>query len=54
MTLEIDGLTEPLFREPSTFTLFWILIALSVALPKLGLASKEARTEQGGPVLHAG
>ncbi len=44
LTLILDGLTEPLFREPSTFTLFWLLIAMSVALPRFGLPAKNAAT----------
>jgi len=29
----IDGMTEPLFREPSVFALFWIIMSLAVAIP---------------------
>ena len=29
----LDGMTEPLFREPSVFALFWIIMALAVAIP---------------------
>ena len=31
----LNGLTDPTFREPNAFLMFWVLIALSVALPKL-------------------
>jgi putative inorganic carbon (HCO3(-)) transporter len=29
------GLTDPTYREPNVFAMFWLLIALSVALPRL-------------------
>lgn len=33
LALFLDGLTEPLFREPTVFATFWLLISLAVALP---------------------
>lgn len=29
----LDGMTEPLFREPSVFAMFWIMMSLAVAIP---------------------
>ncbi len=29
------GLTDPTYREPNCFTMFWVLVALSVALPRI-------------------
>jgi putative inorganic carbon (hco3(-)) transporter len=29
----LDGLTDPLFREPSVFAMFWIIMSLAVAIP---------------------
>ena len=29
------GLTDPTYREPNCFTMFWTLVALSVALPRI-------------------
>lgn len=31
----LDGLTDPLFREPVVFMMFWVLIALAMALPRI-------------------
>lgn len=31
----LNGLTDPTFREPNAFLMFWVLIALSIALPQL-------------------
>jgi putative inorganic carbon (HCO3(-)) transporter len=31
----LTGLTDPTLREPNTFTMYWLAIALSVALPAL-------------------
>jgi hypothetical protein len=31
----VDGLTNPLFRESLVYTLFWFMLALSVALPRI-------------------
>lgn len=31
----IDGLTNPLFRESLVYALFWLMVALSVALPRI-------------------
>jgi O-antigen ligase len=38
----LDGMTDPLFREPVVYTIFWFYIALSVVLPRL-------YAEQQGP-----
>jgi hypothetical protein len=35
----LDGLTEPAFREPNAFLMFWLLVSLSVALPRLPLGA---------------
>jgi O-antigen ligase len=29
----LDGMTDPLFREPSVFAMFWIIMSLAVAIP---------------------
>src|SRR6185437_5847131 len=34
-TTLFNGLTDPTFRESNVFLMFWILISLSVALPRL-------------------
>jgi len=31
----LDGLTDPAFRDPNVFLMFWLLVSLSVALPRL-------------------
>jgi O-antigen ligase len=31
----LNGLTDPTFREPNVFLMFWVLVSLSVALPRL-------------------
>lgn len=31
----LDSLTNPLFREPTVYLMFWFIVALSVALPRL-------------------
>lgn len=31
----LNGLTDPTFREPNAFLMFWVLVSLSVALPRL-------------------
>lgn len=31
----VDGLTNPLFRESLVYTMFWLALALSVALPRI-------------------
>jgi O-antigen ligase len=31
----LDGLTNPLFREATVYMMFWLLIAMSVVLPRL-------------------
>ena len=31
----LDGITDPLFREPVIFVLFWFLIAITAAIPRL-------------------
>jgi O-antigen ligase len=31
----LDGLTDPLFRDPVVYMMFWFVIALGVALPRL-------------------
>jgi hypothetical protein len=36
------GLTDPTYREPNVFAVFWLLIALSVALPRLPYLSANA------------
>lgn len=35
MTNLLVGLTDPAFREPNVFLLFWLLVALAVALPHM-------------------
>ncbi len=45
----LDGLTDPLFREPSIFTFFWILVALSVALPNFPQGHAAYRTAKTAP-----
>jgi O-antigen ligase len=40
----IDGLTDPLFREPTVYTMFWVCVGLSVALVRI-----DGRTKTGGP-----
>jgi len=37
-----DGLTHPLFREPTMFTLFWLLVGLAVALRRHVMARQAA------------
>lgn len=37
MATVLNGMTEPGFREPNVYETFWLLIALSVALPRLPL-----------------
>jgi O-antigen ligase len=42
----LDGLTDPLFREPTVYTLYWICIGLSVALARIDdtlLAERRAK-----------
>lgn len=35
ITTLLDGMTDPTFREPSAFTMFWMLISLAVIIPHL-------------------
>ena len=35
LTSVLNGLTDPTFREPNAFMMFWVLVGLSVALPAL-------------------
>lgn len=35
MTTVLTGLTDPAYREPNVFLMFWLLVALSVALPRM-------------------
>lgn len=39
MTTVLNGLTEPGFREPNVFQMFWLLVSLSVVLPRLPLGA---------------
>jgi hypothetical protein len=41
-TTVLVGLTDPTYREPNVFAVFWLLIALSVALPRLPYLSANA------------
>jgi len=38
----IDGLTDPLFREPVVYMMFWVSIGLSVALPRIAREEQRA------------
>ena len=40
----VEGMATPIHREPTTYTMFWYLIALSVALPRIQ-EDAEARTD---------
>lgn len=35
----LNGLTDPTFREPNAYLMFWVLVALSIALPQLPAAA---------------
>lgn len=35
ITTTLNGLTDPAYREPNVYLMFWLLVALSVALPRL-------------------
>lgn len=39
----VEGVATPIHREPTAFTIFWYLVALSVALPRIR-KDTEART----------
>jgi len=48
----LDGLTNPLFREPIVYIMFWFLIAMSVALTRLHSETRngpEAHTQRLNP-----
>ena len=36
----LDGITDPLFREPTVFATFWLLLSLAVALPSFALPAE--------------
>lgn len=38
----LDGLTDPLYREPVAYMCFWVLVALSVALVRIERTESEA------------
>jgi O-antigen ligase len=42
----IDGLTNPLYREPGIYMLFWLSVGLSVALPRLDRGQLDSRSRQ--------
>lgn len=46
----VDGLTDPLFREPTVYTMVWVLVALSVALARLD-APLTGRRAESAPVM---
>lgn len=35
MTTVLNGLTDPGFREPNVFLMFWLLVSFAIALPRL-------------------
>jgi O-antigen ligase len=42
----IDGLTNPLFRESLVYMMFWLMLALSVALPRIQKESEEGQVAE--------
>lgn len=44
-----DGLTHPLFREPTQFTLFWLLVGVLVALERHAWARRDAARRAAPP-----
>lgn len=42
----LDGLTDPLYREPNIYMMFWTLIALSVALVRMADAEEQQKEVQ--------
>ena len=45
----VEGMGTPMFREMNTFLLFWILVAISTALPKMHERTLSERSEQALP-----
>jgi O-antigen ligase len=53
LTTVMNGLTDPTFREPNAFMMFWVLVGLSVALPALPQGAGEVFMAQRPPALRA-
>jgi O-antigen ligase len=47
----MDGLTDPLFREPVIYTMFWLIVAMSVALSGM---DRQSEPEADQPALAGG
>jgi O-antigen ligase len=56
ITTELCGLTDPGYREPNSYMMFWLVVSLSVALPRLRpgaggiLMSQRRPTIRSGPI----
>jgi putative inorganic carbon (hco3(-)) transporter len=50
ITTVLVGLTDPTYREPTVFTMFWTLIALSVALPRMPILYQGGTSTDGSTV----
>ncbi|HTW27835.1 MAG TPA: O-antigen ligase family protein, partial [Acetobacteraceae bacterium] len=49
MVTVLNGLTDPTFREPNVYLMFWILVGLSIALPLLPPSAGRVLLARRGP-----